>query len=47
MLGAAYLIWLGLKALRNAIGQSAVANNSEPELQQKPVSIKGAFFEGF
>ena len=47
MLGAAYLIWLGLKALTNAFNQNKVANNSEPVLQQKQVSIKGAFFEGF
>ncbi|NVK55314.1 MAG: LysE family translocator [Alteromonadaceae bacterium] len=47
MLGAAYLIWLGIKALRNAISQSKVANHCEPVLQQMPVSIKVAFFEGF
>lgn len=47
MLGAAYLIWLGVKALRNAISQTPVANDSELVLRQKPVSIKGAFFEGF
>ncbi|WP_444890687.1 LysE family translocator [Microbulbifer sp. DLAB2-AA] len=47
MLGAAYLIWLGLKALRNAISKSTAANNLEAVLQQKPTSIKGAFLEGF
>ncbi|MGO2310370.1 LysE family translocator [Vibrio casei] len=47
MLGAAYLMWLGLKSLRNAVSQSATTNNSEAVLLQKPVSIKEAFFEGF
>ncbi|WP_444924748.1 LysE family translocator [Microbulbifer sp. DLAB2-AF] len=47
ILGAAYLIWLGLKALRNATSKSTAANNLEAVLQQKPTSIKGAFFEGF
>jgi threonine/homoserine/homoserine lactone efflux protein len=46
MLGAVYLIWLGLKALRNAMRQSTAANVSEAVLQQKQISIKGAFFEG-
>ena len=47
ILGATYLIWLGVKALRNAVSQNSVAHNSEPELQHEPVSTKGAFFEGF
>ncbi|WP_444904439.1 LysE family translocator [Microbulbifer sp. CnH-101-E] len=47
MLGATYLIWLGLKSLRNAISKSTAENNLEAVLQIKPTSIKGAFFEGF
>ncbi len=47
MLGAAYLIWLGIKALRNAIRQPAAQTTSAAEPAQKPVSMKGAFYEGF
>lgn len=47
MLGAAYLIWLGLKALRNAISHSKVTNNLDAQKQPKPISLKGAFYEGF
>ncbi|MDX1320578.1 MAG: LysE family translocator, partial [Oceanospirillum sp.] len=47
MLGAAYLIWLGIKALRNAIRQPAAQTTLAAEPAQKPVSMKGAFYEGF
>lgn len=47
MLGAAYLIWLGIKALRNAIRQPAAQSTLAEEPLQKPVSMKGAFYEGF
>jgi len=47
MLGAAYLVWLGIKALRNAIRQPAAQTTSAAEPAQKPVSMKGAFYEGF
>ena len=47
MLGAVYLIWLGIKALRNAIWQPAAQSSLTPEPAQKPVSMKGAFYEGF
>lgn len=47
MLGAAYLIWLGIKALRNAIRQPAAQSTLAEEPVQKPVSMKGAFYEGF
>jgi len=47
MLGAAYLIWLGIKALRNAIRQPAAQSTLAEESLQKPVSMKGAFYEGF
>lgn len=47
MLGAAYLIWLGIKALRNAIRQPPAQKTMTEEPVQKPVSMKGAFYEGF
>ena len=47
MLGAAYLIWLGIKALRNAFRQPATQSTLAEEPAQKPVSMKGAFYEGF
>jgi len=47
MLGAAYLIWLGIKALRNALSQSSAETNVAVEHQKKPISLKNAFYEGF
>ena len=47
MLGALYLIWLGLKALKNAITQHSVPSGAKPELSRKRSSIRGAFLEGF
>ena len=47
MLGAVYLIWLGLKALRNAITQCSTAKHSAIDKQHKPISVKSAFCEGF
>jgi len=47
LLGAAYLIWLGIKALRNAFRQPATQSTLAEEPAQKPVSMKGAFYEGF
>ena len=47
MLGALYLIWLGLKALKNAVTQHSVPSGAEPELSRKRPSIRGAFLEGF
>ncbi|NVJ53816.1 MAG: LysE family translocator [Campylobacteraceae bacterium] len=47
MLGATYLIWIGLKALKNAISQNSMTKNKLADKQQKLISIKGAFIEGF
>lgn len=45
MLGAAYLIWIGIKAIRSAIGQKTL---TPIDLQtQKVISIRKAFGEGF
>lgn len=47
MLGAAYLIWIGIKSIRSAINQKAIINISLLEETQKKISIRNAFFEGF
>ncbi|OEF25435.1 LysE family translocator [Vibrio rumoiensis] len=47
MLGAAYLIWIGIKSIRSAINQKAITNISFPKEKQKKISIRNAFFEGF
>lgn len=47
MLGAAYLIWIGIKSIRSAINQKAMTNISLPKEKQKKISIRNAFFEGF
>jgi len=47
MLGAAYLIWIGVKSIRSAINQKAIINISLLEEAQKKISIRNAFFEGF
>jgi len=47
MLGAAYLIWLGFKALRNAVSQRPSATTALREQLKKPASIQSAFYEGF
>lgn len=47
MLGAAYLIWIGIKSIRSAINQKAITNISLPKEKQKKISIRNAFFEGF
>lgn len=47
MLGAAYLIWIGVKSIRSAINQKAITNISLPKETQKKISIRNAFFEGF
>lgn len=47
MLGAAYLIWIGIKSIRSAINQKAITNISLPKEKQKKISIHNAFFEGF
>lgn len=47
ILGAAYLIWIGVKSIRSAINQKAITNISLPKEKQKKISICNAFFEGF
>jgi len=47
LLGATYLIWIGMKALLNAF---KVNSTQSPHLAQKtikPISIRAAFLEGF
>lgn len=47
LLGAAYLIWIGIKAIRNAINQKAITSIDLPKETQKSISIHNAFLEGF
>lgn len=48
MLGAAYLIWIGIKAIIAAIqGVKPVIQNDTKKNTVKPTSIKAAFLEGF
>ena len=47
MLGAVYLIWIGVKAIRNAIGQKITTSIESPKETQNKVSIRNAFWEGF
>jgi len=47
MLGAAYLIWIGIKALNNAF-KSNISKLAEPTIKTKKiVSMRSAFIEGF
>ncbi len=47
ILGAAYLIWIGIKSIRSALNQKATTTIDVPENAQKKVSIHNAFLEGF
>jgi threonine/homoserine/homoserine lactone efflux protein len=47
MLGAAYLIWIGVKAIRSAINQKVIASIDLPKEMHTNVSIGNAFLEGF
>ena len=47
MLGAAYLIWIGIKSLINAFKKSTKAREELPKNAQKNHSLRNAFFEGF
>jgi len=47
MLGAAYLVWVGLKAIRNAIQHGKVSTKESLQYSEQPVLIKHAFTEGF
>ncbi len=46
MLGAAYLIWIGVKAIRNAFRHKAVVMEV-PQETKKQITTRGALFEGF
>lgn len=47
LFGAAYLIWIGIKALRNAFSKPSRALIESPQQAQNQVSIQNAFWEGF
>lgn len=47
MLGAAYLIWIGIKALINAFKKNRESHLESPQNSKKPVSIRVSFIEGF
>ncbi|WP_289029082.1 LysE family translocator [uncultured Paraglaciecola sp.] len=46
MLGAAYLVWIGIKAIRSAFSQTYTPPIEAPQNMQKNGSIRSAFFEG-
>jgi len=47
MLGAAYLIWIGIKAIRNAFKKEDTLATGATHENQKPASMRVAFIEGF
>lgn len=47
MLGAAYLIWIGIKALSSVFNQTVVPSSKEPVAKVSKVSVRSAFLEGF
>ncbi|MEP1444995.1 MAG: LysE family translocator [Gilvibacter sp.] len=47
MLGAAYLVWLGIKALKNALAHSAKPPMNAAQIAERPISLTAAFLEGF
>lgn len=47
LLGATYLIWIGMKALLNAIKVSRTQSLHLAQKTIKPISIRAAFLEGF
>lgn len=47
MLGAAYLIWIGLRALLSAFKNKSVLTLNAINRPSSPVSTSSAFFEGF
>lgn len=47
MLGAAYLIWIGIKAIKSAFNQTTTPSIELPKKNRKSTSIHNAFLEGF
>ncbi|BFM51326.1 LysE family translocator [Marinomonas sp. THO17] len=47
MLGAVYLIWIGIKAIRSAFNQTVSPSVKLPVENRNKVSIRNAFLEGF
>lgn len=47
MLGAAYLVWIGLKALKSAVSSKSSVNKHVHEKPRTAPSLIGAFLEGF
>ena len=47
ILGAAYLAWIGIKAIRSAFNQTAELSIKLPAKKRNKTSIRNAFLEGF
>lgn len=47
MLGAVYLIWIGIKAIKSAFNQTATPSIELPKKNHKSTSIHNPFLEGF
>lgn len=47
IVGAAYLVWLGIKSLCNVSKVSEIKQNSNGENSQKEMSVRKAYIEGF
>jgi threonine/homoserine/homoserine lactone efflux protein len=47
MLGAVYLIWLGIKAIRSALNKTVTPSIKLPIQKQNKTPVHNAFLEGF